>query len=236
MAQLLQITPKVYQLSLGQVNAFLIEDNGFTLVDTGYKNSLSRIFNILSKAGKDPYKIKQIVLTHCHPDHAGSAAAIQQKLNIPIYTHALETPLVEQGISGRLPWQRTPGLMNWIIYTAFIKHADKTNEPASIKESLFDNDELPVAGGLRVIHTPGHSAGHIALLVKSEELLIAGDICGNVAGLQLSTVYENRQEGVRSIKKAADLNFEKAAFGHGKPLMNRASEEMKTHFNPLFFE
>ena len=90
---------------------------------------------------------------------------------------------------------------------------------------MIDNDVLQVAGGLQVIHTPGHSAGHISLLLRSDGILIAGDICANVAGLALSTVYEDMCIGVQSILKVAALEFDKAVFGHGKPVMTAANKK-----------
>lgn len=58
MAKIMQISPRVYQLSLNMVNAFLIQDKARTLVDTGYENNLNRIFKAIAKTGRDPYKIK----------------------------------------------------------------------------------------------------------------------------------------------------------------------------------
>ena len=46
-----QISKNIYQIKLGMVNAFLIEDNGFTLIDTGYKNSSDKI-----KFGNDDFE------------------------------------------------------------------------------------------------------------------------------------------------------------------------------------
>jgi len=219
---------------LGLVNAFLLDDNGLTLVDTGYKGNLGKIFRMIAQSGMDPYKIKQLILTHCHPDHAGSAAVLKRMLDIPVFAHVEEVPLLTQGISGRFPQQRTPGLMNWMVYNAFIKHADKTNEPLQVEEAVVDNDVLPIMGGVQVIHTPGHSAGHIALLLQAERLLIAGDSCANMGGLGLSTVYEDRKLGIASIRKTALLPFDKAVFGHGKPIhqmANRRMEELVTTYH-----
>jgi glyoxylase-like metal-dependent hydrolase (beta-lactamase superfamily II) len=225
-----KIIDHIYQINLGLVNAFLIEDNGFTLIDTGYKNSLERIFKSIAKSGKNPNDIKQIILTHCHPDHAGSVAAICKKLNIPVFAHEEEAALIEEGISGRQPVFRSAGFANWMIYYFLIKNRPHRNEPVKIEELLSDNDVLPVAGGLQVIHTPGHSAGHISLLLKNEGLLIAGDICSNVSGLALSTVYEDVFLAKKSILKAANFNFEKAVFGHGKLLSSEANIKLKEKF------
>lgn len=228
-----QITSNLFQLALGAVNVFVIEDNGLTLIDTGYKNSTDKIFAALQKAGKDPADIKQVILTHCHPDHSGSTAEIKMRLSIPAYAHAADAELIERGIGGREPKLLSPGLMNWIVFQLFINRGSADIEAVNIDEKLQDGDTLSIGGGLQVIHTPGHSAGHIALLLKSEGLLIAGDLCANVMGLDLSTVYEDRPLGIKSILKAATFDFDKAVFGHGKLLAQQANKKMKMHFSRL---
>jgi glyoxylase-like metal-dependent hydrolase (beta-lactamase superfamily II) len=228
-----QITRNVYQISLGAVNAFVVEDDGLTLVDTGFKGSAGKIFAALKKGGKDPGDIRRIILTHAHSDHSGSAAEIKQRLGVPIWAHEEDAWLMEQGIAGRLPMVLSPGVVNWLVYNLLIKRADKTIEPVRIDRKLPDNELLPIAGGIQVIHTPGHSAGHLSLLIKNEGVLIAADICANAGGLGLSTVYEDRVLGVKSILKAAELDFETALFGHGGPLVRGANRRMKEKFRKM---
>lgn len=222
----------MYQVSLGQVNAFLIDDKGLTLIDTGYKKDVWKLFRAVSGAGLNPAEIKQIILTHCHPDHAGGAAEIKRRLDIPVYAHVEDAPLIRQGIAGRYPWQRTDGLLNFVIYQAYIKNAPTKNDRVEVEEMLADNDVLPIAGGLRIIHTPGHSAGHISLLMVNEGIMIAGDLCANIAGPGLSTVYEDRSTGISSIAKAAAFHFDKMVFGHGKPIHHHADQLIRQHFSP----
>jgi glyoxylase-like metal-dependent hydrolase (beta-lactamase superfamily II) len=228
-----QITNHIYQISLGSVNTFIIEDKGLTLIDTGSKNSADKIFRSIEKSGKNPLDIKQIILTHCHPDHAGSVAEIQKRLQIPVWAHVEDASLIEKGIALRTPMHLTPGAINWLINTIFIKPAGSTIEAVKVEETLNDRDLIPFAGGVQVIHTPGHSAGHIALLVKEEGLLIAGDLCAHMGGLGLSTVNENMALSVESILKAASFNFDKALFGHGSPLKGGANKKLQEKFKSL---
>jgi len=225
-----QITDHIYQLDLGIVNAFVIEDNGLTLIDSGPKNSADKIFAAIKKAGKNPANLKQLILTHLHSDHTGSAAEIKRRLGIPVLAHPADAPLIAQGAAARGDMELSPGILNWVIYNAFIRRATRTVEPVAIDTLLNDGDTLPLAGGVQVIHTPGHSAGHIALLVKNEGLLIAADICGNIPSLGLSIVYEDIDLGIQSILKAASFSFDKAIFGHGKPLMKNADKIMRETF------
>ena len=223
-----QITDTIYQLSLGSVNTFVIEDNGLTLIDTGLPGGKDKIFSSLEKAGKNPADIKQIILTHCHTDHAGSAEELVTELNVPVFAHTIDAELIEQGISSR-PMTLTPGFINWMVYQLFIKKAAKIISPVKVI-GLNDNDILPIAGGIQVIHTPGHSAGHIALLIKEQGVLIAADICANFGSLAYSTLYEDILLGQKSILKAAAFSFDKALFGHGGPLLKDANKKLQEKF------
>lgn len=224
-----QITDNIYQIGLGAVNAFLIEDNGLTLIDTGLPGSTDKIFTAIKKTGKNPAHIKRIILTHCHTDHAGNAAEIKKRLNIPVFAHSVDVEVIEQGIGGR-PMKLTPGIINWMVYHLVIKKAGNIIAPLTVEEKLKDNDIIPVAGGIQVIHTPGHSAGHIALLVKEQGVLIAADICANFGKLAYSTLYEDIVIGKQSILKTTNFSFDKALFGHGSPLLSNACMRIKDRF------
>jgi len=216
---------------MGPVNAFVIESNNeLTLIDTGFKNSTNKIFSAIQKAGRNPENIKKIILTHSHPDHSGSAAEIKKRLHVPIYLHEEDAVLLEQGIGGRLPHEVSPGFLNWMLFNLFIKRSPNQTDAVAVDEKLKDGDLIPIAGGIRVIHTPGHSKGHAALLLESDGVLIAGDSCANLMGLGYSTVYESREEGRRSIIKAAAFDFDTAVFGHGKPLVGEANKKMLEKF------
>ncbi|GAB3781996.1 MBL fold metallo-hydrolase [Spirosoma horti] len=233
MATIQQITPSLYQIRLGAVNAFFIKEDGLTLIDTGYPGSLTAVFKALQQAGEDSQRIKRVILTHAHPDHAGSAAAIKQAVGVPILAHQAESPLLEAGISGRSPIHRSPGMINWLVYNLFIKGGDGKVPAVAVDERLSHGDVLPIAGGLQVLHTPGHSVGHMALLLKNEGVLIAGDLCANVVGLDLSTVYEDRALGIKSLLAVSEFSFDTAVFGHGSPLRQQANQRIKATFGPM---
>jgi glyoxylase-like metal-dependent hydrolase (beta-lactamase superfamily II) len=228
-----KITPHLYQLNLGFVNAFLIGGlvPGFTLVDTGMPGQLPKIFAQMKKAGKDPRDIRRIIVTHAHTDHTGSAAAISKALDIPVWAHADTARLVERGLPGEAPLHVSPGLLNHLLYQLFIRRGG-TIDAFNIARQLTDGEVLPIGGpgGVKVIYTPGHSAGHLALLLQADRVLIAADICANASGLNWSTVYEDRELGRQSILKAAAFDFDKVVFGHGRPLTSAASARLSAKF------
>lgn len=90
-----------------------------------------------------------------------------------------------------------------------------------------------MAPDVEVVHSSGHCAGHIALLLRNEGILIVGDICSNVIGLGYSVLNEDRALARKSLLRVAEYPFERALFGHGKPLEKRANELLKERFmNP----
>jgi glyoxylase-like metal-dependent hydrolase (beta-lactamase superfamily II) len=228
-----QVTPHLFQISLAGVNCFVVDDgeNGLTLVDTGHEGSTDRIFAAMQKGGKSPKSIRNIILTHSHPDHAGSAAEIVSRTGARVIAHLADASLASQGIAGRLPHELSPGLVNRIVFNLFIRNKPNKIPAVNTDQVVMDGDVLPILEGIRVIHTPGHSAGHIALYVAKDDVLIAGDLCANMMGLGLSAVYEDRKLGIRSILKAIETPFSKAVFGHGKPLLTDASKQIKAKFS-----
>lgn len=225
-----QISEGVFQIGLGPVNAFIIEDNGLILVDTGLPGKKEQLFNEIRSMGFHPGQIKSIIITHLHTDHAGNASEIKNQLGIPVFAHEADAALIEQGISARTT-NLIPGFINWMIYHWVIKKNPKIIEPVIVDEKLKDNDVLPFAGGIRIIHTPGHSAGHIALLLEKRGILIGGDICSNVfSKLNYTPLYEDIETGRQSILKAASFSFDKAVFGHGSPLKKNANTRLHERF------
>lgn len=153
-----RITDHLYQISLGAVNAFVLEDQGLTLIDTGLPGSTPKIFAALQKAGKNPTGIKRVIITHLHTDHSGNAAAIKRQTNARVYARAADAQFLEKGVSGR-PMTLTPGLTNQFIYQLFIKSAGTTVAPVAIEEKLANHNVLPLAEGLQVIQPPGAQRG-----------------------------------------------------------------------------
>lgn len=213
------IFPHVHVLPLGAVNVFLIEDGDqITVIDTGYSNSDQPILEAVRSLGKQPADITNIVLTHCHPDHAGSVAALKAATNARTWMHRVDAEVVR----GNTPMVRStpaPGIHNQILYRLLIKNVPPYVPAAVIDCEVRDGDVLPIGGGLQAIHTPGHSMGHLAFLLQRDGgLLFAGDACSNLPLLGYSIVYDDLAAGRRSLAKLAQVETSAICFGHGKAL------------------
>ena len=219
-----------YLISFGGVNAVLLDD-GFelTLIDAGFPGKADKIWRALDKLGRKKSDLRHLILTHAHPDHIGSAAAIVAQTGAKTYAHADAAAIAEKGGPVR-PMSPAPGLFNRIGFRLAMR-SNGNVDPVRIDQVLHDGDELAVAGGLRVIGTPGHCAGQIALLWKRDKLLIAGDVCTHLFGLGDPVGFEDEAVGRESQRKIAGLRYEAVAFGHGAPITSHASERMRRKWN-----
>ena len=78
--------------------------------------------------------------------------------------------------------------------------------PVDVDTTLADNQELPYCGGITVIHTPGHTPGHLCLYHKNSKTLIVGDAMnifdGELVGPRKEILREGDYEiAMESLKK-----------------------------------
>ena len=139
--------------------------------------------------------------------------------------HPLDIPIAESGGPFR-PMRAAPGLLRQVMSNLFF-HPDERLEPVAIDQPLTAGEILPIAGGIEVIHTPGHCAGQVALLWLSRRMLFAGDVCTNVMGLGDPVGFENLNDGRASQRRLASLSFYAAGFGHGPPIARDASTRFR---------
>lgn len=221
-----QIVPGLYVIPVGPVNTFLIESpDGCALIDSGLPGSAEKILQAVEELGKKPKDIRNIVLTHAHPDHIGSFAALKKATGAEAYMHAVDAPIAESG-QGFRPMKPAPGFKTGLLFRLFVRM--RPVEGARIEHHIEDGQDLPFARDLTAIHVPGHCAGQIALLWHQHGgVLFAADACSNMMGLGWSLGYEDFDQGKRSLRKLSALDFDLACFGHGKAILNNAARSFK---------
>jgi glyoxylase-like metal-dependent hydrolase (beta-lactamase superfamily II) len=216
----------VHVVPMGMANAFLIEgDDGLTLIDAGFPAKEAAVFQAIRELGSSPDQLKHLIFTHGHPDHIGSAAAIVRETRARTYMHSLDIPIAASGGPFR-PMSAAPGLLRRVMCKLFF-HPDERMEPIAIDQPLDDGEILPIAGGIEVIHAPGHCAGQVALLWRPGRMLFAADVCMNLTGLGDPVGFESLEDGRASQRKLASLSFDAAGFGHGAPIARDASAQFR---------
>lgn len=227
-APIVQLAPGVYRIpTMGDaINSFaLVDDDGqVTLVDTGLKRAPRRIVAALAGIGKHPSDVTRIVLTHAHADHAGGAhELVDASRATGVDVHDDDAGYIAAGTAA--PGADT-GLGRLISRGPAARF-----DPVVVSETLTDGQELPIADGLRVLHTPGHTPGHISLLHQPSGVLITGDVIFNMMwGMSwpVSAVCTDAPLNQRSAHVLADTEYDIAAFTHGPEIRDRAREQVRS--------
>ena len=172
------------------------------LIDTGFPGQIEDLRVAMNKVRVSFDKLKVVILTHQDIDHIGSLPEILQEFgnNIKVYAHDLDKPYIQ----GDLP---------------LLKDGHLDNPPkCKVDDTLKDGQELPYCGGIRVIHTPGHTPGHISIFLKQSKTLIAGDsmysVNGIIGGIHAPTTLDIKAARL-SLKKYLDLDIESVVCYHG---------------------
>lgn len=211
---------RILPLQLGISTCFLIQNQGMILVDCGVPNQRDHFLRQLQALGIQPQAIRLIVLTHGHYDHTGSAAEIKALTGAPLALHRGDAQAVQKGetlaIQGVSAWGRVVAGLSRLGSFA------PTIPPLPIDIILQDEGLSLEPYGIpgRVIHTPGHTAGSVSILLEGG-LACVGDLAMAMPPLRfnpgLSILGSDIETVKASARKVLDLGAKMIYPSHGKP-------------------
>ena len=208
----------IAEIQLTRVKAHLVLEATPSLIDCGYAGSSPRIEQAIQRHGRSLGDLARVVITHGHPDHAGSARELAAR-GIPILIHPADA--ANLGVTWRDALQR---LTRGRVFAAM------TPEPTAI-EPIEDGQVLPMLGGLQVVHTPGHTPGSVCLYGARDRVLFVGDSLQRRFGRVsfASGLYSDDHAAAKqSVKRLAALDVETIVFSHFAPLEEGAAEVLAT--------
>ena len=223
-----QIAQGIYRLpTLGSfINSYALinNDSSITLVDCGLEGSYKKLIKDLARIGKHPKDVANIILTHAHDDHVGGAARMIEECEVKnVMMHEEDSHLPPTGKTPSRDDSRLSGKIMKLL-------PDKGYEPFEVTKKLKDGEIINTAGGLKVIHTPGHTDGHISLLHLESKTLITGDSIFNMASRMawaLSGFCVNYKQSQDTARKFLDLDFKNACFTHGPEIRDSGKSRIK---------
>lgn len=204
----------VAEIQLRRVKAHLVLEPELGLIDCGYAGSIGAIRLGITGQGRDPADLRRVVVTHGHPDHAGSARQLAAD-GAAILIHPAD------GERLRTTWRHVAARPSrGGIFSAM------TPEPERY-QPIEDGDILPLLGGLRVIHTPGHTPGSVCLYGARDRVLFVGDSLQRrfgTVGFASQLYSDDYAQAQRSVKRLVELDVETIVFSHYAALHAGAME------------
>ena len=149
----------VRSFTVGQIaeNCYVARRDGAEggiVVDPG--DDADRILDAIDNLGLE---VEAILITHCHFDHIGAVAPLARATEAPVWCPEIEVPVLAD-IMSFVPW---PGFGPYESYEA--------------DHSVSGGERLELAGlEIDVVHTPGHSPGHVTYSIPDERALFSGDV------------------------------------------------------------
>lgn len=174
------VVPGVHMIEHAHVNCYLIEGpDGLTLVDAGLPGVWHELGTALKTLGHRPEDIRALVLTHAHFDHVGTARRLVQRLGLPVLAHPREAELAahpyryaHENPRAAYPLRHPRALpvlgAMLAAGAAWVRGIDRI-------EPIAPDTVLEVPGSPRVIATPGHTYGHVALHLEDRDTVLSGD-------------------------------------------------------------
>jgi glyoxylase-like metal-dependent hydrolase (beta-lactamase superfamily II) len=225
----LEAAPGVWQIALSWSRAYILTDeHDFTLVDTGTCRDTRALLNAFSALDLDPARCGAVLLTHGHCDHAGNAALVAERFGARIHAHEAERPFLETslryGHHGRAALVFAAGEQYWPV----------RRHPVDVVLNDSDSVDTP-AGRWSVIHTPGHTPGHVAFYREADGVLLSGDALLNIVpyrrteGIALpQAIFTTDVAQARaSARRIATLEPRVLLPGHGRPLRDDTAARIR---------
>lgn len=212
----MKITDNIFVVPEVGGHVYLILDRDeLTLIDTGLPGSHRKILDYIANLGKHPTDLTRILITHADLDHVGSLAAMSKASGAHTYTSQIEADALAAGKPSR-PIKRQGFSVRRLLMTALrpFLHTGAFR----VDEIVTDGQVLPIAGGLRVVSTIGHTPGHISFFAPAGGVLFCGDsMVTDQQGIHGSRPAFTWDAGLAqaAVRKQAALHPRIVCSGHG---------------------
>lgn len=245
MTPITRIAPDVGWLPVSFVNVYFIGRPGgsWVLVDAGLPGRARQIFSAAEARFGAGAKPEAIILTHGHFDHAGAAAELAERWEVPIYAHTLELPYLTKKSSYPPP---DPTIGGAIAFLSRFMPSGSYDFDGAIRP--LEPNTVPGMSGWEWSATPGHSPGHISLFRPADRVLLAGDalatmnmdswvglVTGRQALARAGAPFNCDWDATRtSVQSLAALHPNVVGCGHGIPISDPDLPARMTRFAARF--
>lgn len=208
---------RVIETGMFHTNCYLIGDEQAgegILFDPGA--SITKLLAFIEENG---LKIRYIVLTHAHFDHAMAASAIQKATGAQVLIHEKDAPL----LSPDNPEVNRKNYLREVISKGNVR--DYTYEAPQVDRLLKDGDTIEVGAlTFKVLHTPGHTGGSCVFICG--DVMVSGDTLFRDACGRWDMTSGSEEDMMRSLARLHNLEGDYRVFsGHGAPTTLEAERQ-----------
>lgn len=209
------------------VRAFVLDaGDELLIIDTLFADHAQPILDQIEAIGRSVADVKHIILTHGHRSHLGGLAKLADLSGAPVYGHEWEADI----IAGQRPAQAVSWLPHSPIQSYPFQLGNNLNiskfAPREVDHFIHEGDQI---GPLTVVHTPGHSPGHLAFWWAEKKALFVGDAIVTWPRFELGWrgFLLNPTQHRRSIHRLAEFDCEVMCTGHGDPIAAGAGDKIR---------
>lgn len=218
----MQLTEHVYLVGSGSngfglshdsdCHVYLIDGgSALALIDAGAGPGVPEIIANVRRHGFDPQRIRSLLLTHIHADHAGGAAALRVAIpHLGVLVSRAVAPYLREGNEKAISLDL--GKKAGYYAPAYVF------QPCPVDVELKEGDEIRVGNlSLQVLDTPGHAVGHVAYLMQDEgkTFLFSGDNLFFGGKILLQSIWDcDLQAHIATLRKLGALPVDVFLPGH----------------------
>ncbi len=173
------------------------------IVDPGTSLGLNRVARELRRAGRSPYEVTEILLTHHDVDHAQVAAEWQRRTGARVWLGAADAAILTGAARPVSPRRQ------------FTSRIGTPELPGRLQLLAGDDEILP---GLTALQTTGHTPGHHSF--RFDGVLFAGDAarCAEGRLIPMLTFFDDDpRKANASLSRLRALDVDWYACGHSDP-------------------
>ncbi|MFC6548633.1 MBL fold metallo-hydrolase [Cohnella cellulosilytica] len=222
---MLEVTAKLGDRTMTVCPTVVYDDRSRVLIDTGMPGMAGEIDGLSKEAGI-PEPLEAILLTHQDIDHVGGLPGFLAALPdgaepFEVYAHEGD----RDAIDGKAPMikfspERAAAMLGALPDAVRVPFENAFLRPTrpNVTRLLADGETLPYGGGLTVIHTPGHTPGHVSFYHRPSKTLIAADAMvvenGELQGPRPANTPD-LELAMRSLSRLGSFDVEAVICFHG---------------------